>query len=117
MSSLPSLNKHGQIRCAKAYAATIHQLRARARQLGYALGVHGSLKRDIDLIAAPWTEEAVEPATLAEELRAEAERVVGFAVFGPDDSFPRHKPHGRLCWTIHFNGTYIDLSILPRSAP
>jgi hypothetical protein len=49
-------------------------------------------------------------------LRAEAERVIGFAVFGADDVFPRPKPHGRMCWTIHFNGTYIDLSVMPRLA-
>lgn len=114
MAELPPLPRQSQIRVAKAYAALIGPLRAKARELGYALGVHGSIKRDIDLIACPWTSEAVAPDVLAEAMRVEAERVIGFAVYGADDTWPRlGKPHGRLCWTIHFNGTYIDLSVMP----
>lgn len=30
-----------------------------AREVGYAVGLHGSLRRDVDLIAAPWTDEVV----------------------------------------------------------
>lgn len=114
VSKLPALSEHGQRRVAKAYCKVIGPLRAKARELGYALGVHGSIKRDIDLIACPWTNKAVGPLRLAEALRAETEHVIGFAVFGNDGPFPRRKPHGRRCWTIHFNGTYIDLSIMPR---
>lgn len=99
---------------AKAYAKLIRPLRSRAKELGYAIGVHGSLKRDIDLIACPWAEEAVDAECLAEELRLETERVIGFAVYGNDGPFPRSKPFGRRGWTIHFNGTYIDLSVMPR---
>lgn len=29
-----------------------------ARGCGYAIGLHGSMKRDVDLIAVPWTDEA-----------------------------------------------------------
>lgn len=109
------LDEHRQRRVAKAYCKVIAPLRAVARKHGYAIGVHGSIKRDIDLIACPWTETAADPATLAEALRVETEKVIGFAVYGSDGPFPRQdKPHGRLCWTIHFNGTYIDLSVMPR---
>ena len=114
---LPPLNHHGQIRVAKAYAKTIGPLREIARTLGYALTVHGSIKRDIDLVAIPWTNGACSAGHLAERLRRETERVIGFAVYGNDGPFPRKKPHGRRCWTIHFNGTYIDLSIMPRRKP
>ena len=113
MKKIP-LDEHGQRRVAKAYCRLIGPLRARAYELGYAVGVHGSIKRDIDFIACPWTRRAVGPLKLAEALRAETERVIGFAVFGCDGVVPTRKPHGRLCWTIHFNGTYIDLSIMPR---
>ena len=37
----------------------ITKIRQIARKHGWAIGVHGSLKRDIDLIAVPWTWEAV----------------------------------------------------------
>ena len=118
MESSPAkiaLNKHGQHRVAKAYCKTINPLREAARALGYALTVHGSIKRDIDLVAIPWTDEAVDAKTLADALLAETEKVIGFAVYGCDGPFPRPKPHGRMCWTIHFNGTYIDLSVMPRA--
>lgn len=111
-----ALNQHGQRRVAKAYCKLIGPLRARAYELGYAIGVHGSIKRDIDLIGVPWAEHAVDPEVFAEQMRAECERVIGCAVFGNDGPFPRPKPFGRCCWTIHFNGTYIDLSITPKVA-
>jgi len=41
-----------------------------------------------------------------------------------DDRDPRGveglKPHGRRCWTLHLKawvGAYIDLSVMPRTAP
>lgn len=34
-------------------------VRAIALRFGWAIGVHGTLKRDIDLIAVPWTDEAL----------------------------------------------------------
>lgn len=108
------LNEHGQRRVAKAYCKLIGPLREAARSQGYALGIHGSIKCDIDIIAVPWTDDAVDAETLANVLRIEVEKIIGFAVFGSDEPFPREKPHGRRCWTIHFNGTYLDLSITPR---
>lgn len=37
----------------------VEQVRAVARLHGWAIGAHGSMLRDIDLIAVPWTAEAV----------------------------------------------------------
>ena len=36
----------------------IDKIRAIAKKHGWAVGVHGTLKRDIDLIAVPWVWEA-----------------------------------------------------------
>ncbi len=78
-----------------------------AREVGYAVGVHGSLKRDLDLIAAPWTDEAVGNADLVEHLCTglNAKRIGG----------PEHKPHGRIAVSLQVEGYYklIDLSIMP----
>ena len=38
----------------------IEKIRAIARAKGWAIGVHGTLERDIDLIAVPWTAEATD---------------------------------------------------------
>ena len=94
---------------------TIYEpLKSKALEYGYCLAMHGSLERDIDLVAVPWVVCCAPEQELVNHLLAECERVIGFAVFGCDGPFPRKKPHGRLCWTIHFNGTYIDLSVMPK---
>lgn len=39
-----------------------------ARRHGYAIGVHGSMSRDLDLIAVPWVESASSPDELLKEI-------------------------------------------------
>lgn len=106
------------------YEKLIGPLRDKARELGYAIGVHGTLKRDIDLIACPWVAEAVDARTLAEALLEVAALHNGGTAFllpKEDDGYfwagcPGGKPHGRLCWTFHLGGgPYIDLSVMPRT--
>lgn len=86
------------------------KIRQLAREVGYSIGLHGSLKRDVDLIAAPWTEQAAGNADLVEHLCVglPAERV-GWA---------EYKPHGRVAVTLQIDGYFkpIDLSIMPRIA-
>lgn len=60
-----------------------------ARKHGWAIGVHGSLERDIDLIAVPWTEEASGTWDLFEELRD----TIGAAHSSARGDL--RKPHGR----------------------
>lgn len=111
------------------YELLIGPLREKARELGYAIAVHGTLKRDIDLIACPWANGAVDPKQLAEQLRLVAEKVNGYAQPGDRevseyflDGCPGGKDHGRLCWTWYLDkkssddchGSYIDLSVMPR---
>lgn len=106
-------------------------LRERARELGYALAVHGTLRRDIDLVAVPWVEEAADPRTLAESLRQVCALGCKWAAFAQSrrkgmqardhNGSPGEKPHGRLTWVIYFGGkgsggAYIDLSVMPRRA-
>lgn len=100
------------------YDALIAALRYRAYRCGYALAVHGSLKTDIDLIAVPWRDSAVDAAFLAEEMRTLAEQIVGTARTRPGDPNPTKKPCGRLAWSFYLvpdgmEGPYIDLSVMP----
>ncbi len=111
------------------YCALYGSFKEKAAELGYALAVHGSMQRDFDLIAIPWTGEAVEAETLVESLR---EMCGGFIVedgtpggrwSAEQGKFveatvnnPAIKPHGRLAWEIHLGGQpSIDLSVMPRS--
>lgn len=83
-----------------------------AKRLGYAIALHGSFVRDLDVVAIPWTDEAVSAEELTEALRAE---VHGW-VCKDRDPTPTVKPHGRLTWSIHLEDGigYVDLSVMPR---
>lgn len=111
--------------CRQDYARLIGPIRERARELGYAVGVHGSLCRDIDLIACPWALDAVDAKELAEAIRqTAAEHNEGLAFMHPleaEDDWhqngcqPFGKPHGRYQWCFHLGGgPYIDLAVMPR---
>jgi hypothetical protein len=111
-------------RCRSLAKVLIPAIRRRAYQMGYAVGVHGTLRRDIDLIACPWRDGAVSAKELADAVQAIAQAVAGagFQLPGEDTDYFQHgtpgsKPHGRRCWTFHLNGgPYIDLSIMPSAA-
>jgi len=100
------------------FRVLIRPLRHVAERCGYAIGVHGSLKTDIDLIAVPWRESAVAPAYLAEEIRKTAEQIIGSARIRKADPAPEKKPCGRLAWSFYLSpldeipGPYIDLSVI-----
>jgi hypothetical protein len=89
----------------------IRPLRERARVLGYAIAVHGSLERDIDLVAVPWTDKAYPPEQLASSLRQVLEKL--YPIHGEvTNTVPR--PHGRQCWSWWIRTwTYVDLSVFP----
>lgn len=88
---------------------------------GYAIGLHGSGQRDLDLIAVPWTDTATEPLDflnhLASRIKGELKRgelVKG--VWGQTAwPAPQQKPHGRMTYTILLGGPYyVDISVMPR---
>ena len=92
-------------------------LREEARAVGYALAVHGSLARDIDLIAVPWVADAKPPEVLVSRIRHALRKLYPVELeVGPNLEHP--KPHGRLCWSFWIRPwTYIDLSIMQPEAP
>lgn len=99
------------------YEGLIPVLRTAARLHGYALMVHGSMVRDLDMLAVPWTPEAISAESLVLVLAEAVERELGPAP-RIERALPLLKPHGRLCWTIRFGGqwsaAYIDLGVMPR---
>lgn len=105
------------ISLATAYLQIYPALMEAARSKGYALAIHGSLNRDMDLIAVPWTEEAADPR----ELLASLCEVTGlYRIYQrreDHDPICTNKPHGRLAFKLYPGGSpYIDLSIMPRRA-
>lgn len=95
--------------CALPPCPDIEPIRKLAREVGYAVGEHGSKVRDYDLIAAPWTDEAVGNYALIEHL---CKGLNAKVVDGPS-----RKPCGRYAVCIQISGRWlkhIDLSIMPR---
>ena len=87
---------------------SVDAIRALAKEVGYAIGVHGSLQSDLDLIAAPWTEEAVSAAELFAHVAA------GMNARVLDTEL---KPLGRIAASVQIDGYYktIDLSVCPKA--
>lgn len=76
---------------------------------GYALAVHGSLARDLDLVAIPWAEKVSTPDEVIKDM-------LSVWALGPiSEKDPETKRHGRIAYTIPcgFGDCFIDLSFMP----
>ena len=99
------------------FESRLPAIREAAKEHGYAIGLHGSMRRDLDLIAAPWREGAAEPDTLAHAIAMAACGITRAGAYEWEK-----KPAGRvatclpICWT-HRHGVlsdgHIDLSVMP----
>lgn len=99
------------------FESRLPAIREAAKEHGYAIGLHGSMRRDLDLIAAPWREGAAGPDTLAHAIAMAACGITRAGAYEWEK-----KPAGRvatclpICWT-HRHGVlsdgHIDLSVMP----
>lgn len=92
------------------YARVFTMARCLAWNEGYAIAMHGSFTRDLDLVAIPWADTACDPDHLVARIEEAADlRLLGKAT---------QKPHGRLAFTFVFRGfadpRFIDFSVMPR---
>ena len=99
------------------YARIFTQARIVAWQHGYAMTLHGSLTRDLDLVMIPWTEQA--SVHSPEHVVAYIAQITGTEIKHP----PGDKPHGRRAWSLFLPGfnevRWVDLSVMqpfPRTA-
>lgn len=120
---------------AKRYLSYVPALQEVAKKCGYALGVHGSCKRDLDLIAVPWAPKAYTAESLVMMLE---EAMLGSRSprsHWKKDALKDPKPHGRKAYAIviaHLNGegqlkkaakghplyhAYLDVSVMPTVKP
>jgi hypothetical protein len=114
------------------YAAMYHALCTTAREHGYALAIHGTVTSDLDLVAIPWTPEAVPAEVVKDALMAHinaCDYEGSLVRFGLTPEQAREiaaksnedktlKPHGRVAWNLYLeNGCKVDLSVMPRHEP
>ena len=108
MKHIESISTHGK---AVFYAAIYGDLRDKALECGWALGLHGSLNSDMDIMAMPWTENATDADTMISNL---------YKCFNCDPwSLPvKHrgdKPNGRIVYTISiWEDFYLDINIIDK---
>lgn len=108
------------------YSFYYEAIKAIGIEYGYNIVLHGSMNRDLDLIAIPWIEELGDKQKMIELI---ADTLGGFILH---DSH-RLKPHGREVWVVNINRTikskfngmsteiekhndpqyYIDISVMP----
>lgn len=93
---------------------TIIMMREIARKYGYTIAVHGSQgKKDLDLIACPWVEEAISAEQLIDNLIKEIPKLY----LSIPATHGKPKPFGRKSWILvkfPFPGRIIDISIMPK---
>lgn len=98
------------------YATAFEPLKEIARKYGYNLVIHGSINRDLDLIAIPWQEELGS----REEMIKEMADWAGGEILADAH---REMYHGRICYVINiYRGEkfsfvdpqwYFDISVTP----
>lgn len=99
------------------YESRLPFIRAAAKEHGYAIGAHGSMRRDMDLIAVPWTDVVSTPDVLAHAIA-----VAACGITREGNYEWEKKPLGRIatsipiCWTHrpgHMGDGHLDLSVTP----
>lgn len=102
--------------CTALLEEILPAIRTVARFHGYAVAVHGSLSRDIDLVAIAWVEHAHPAEELVKAICGAIAGVTGNCL---RQSAVTEKPHGRLAYTLIHTGFIgeIDLSVIPPCTP
>lgn len=84
------------------------EIRKTAANLGWAVGIHGSVVHDLDLMAMPWVEDHC-PADML------VKQIAGVCNHWKDCHYTKHeneKPCNRVVYTIPAGASYIDLNII-----
>lgn len=101
------------------YLSRLPAIRAAAKECGYAIGLHGSTRRDFDLIAVPWVETFKSKDDLAKAIHRAA------CGLGNETYRWTKKPNGRMavsmpiCWCEWYDmvgAGHIDLSVVESNA-
>jgi hypothetical protein len=98
--------------CQSILDSILPAIREAARFQGYAVAVHGSLKRDIDLVAVAWADHACTADELVTVIQGAVGGILGNCLRMSESS---KKPHGRVAYTLIHPGFCgeIDLSVIP----
>jgi hypothetical protein len=103
----------GEIGVAAFYASVLPAVTEVARKYGWAVAVHGSMNKDLDLMMMPWVEGAVSADEVIKRISDEC--FTGNPFQDSHAMAHREKPNGRVVYTISiWKGTYLDINIIER---
>lgn len=96
---------------AALYAALCEDIRNAAMDCGWAVALHGSLSRDMDIMAMPWVENCTDADTMIDTI---IKRCFGDNIISEyGKKVDMTKPHGRVCYLIPiYDDYYLDISIM-----
>jgi hypothetical protein len=96
------------------YACIYDDLKKKALECGWALGLHGSLASDMDIMAMPWTEDAKPVEVMIQAL---SDCFID-SPFKKQHTVPHYdKPNNRVVYTMSIWGDfYLDVNIIQPSA-
>ena len=109
------------------YALMFEPIKEIGLKYGYNIVLHGSINRDLDLIAIPWIYNMSSHSEMIEEI---CNYIGGEIMINSDGRIFSDKPHGRICYIINIlrNGYcelmegekyiedqqyYLDISVTP----
>ena len=105
------------------FISVLPGIRKAARECGYAIGVHGSLMRDFDLIAVPWVEDFKSKDVLAEEIHKAACGISSECYQWEKKTGQRYATCMPICWPDFYLDRnikslgHIDLSVIEFREP
>lgn len=111
MSKTKFSNKHVVLNGRASFYATIFEdLKLVAHKCGWALGLHGSLQSDMDIMAMPWTEDATSIEIM---IKALCDCFVDNP-YEPLNKIPHYeKPNNRVVYTILIcSDWYLDINVI-----
>ncbi len=93
------------------YASMWEDLKNAALDCGWALGLHGSLNSDMDIMAMAWTEDA---KTIDEMIKSlESCFTIPETGFYKQTTINYDKPNNRVVYTVHiFADFYLDINVI-----
>ena len=114
------------------YAILFMKLDRVVQRFGWALTLHGTMARDLDLVLIPWTDDAehedkvidavrifVEGKYVVNSRKRNEKKMGSSSKDGLAHFYVEEKPHGRRAISIYIgvSGYYLDISIMPRKTP
>lgn len=95
------------------YAAMWNDLRQAAMDCGWALGLHGSLNSDMDIMAMPWVKEAILADDMIQHLINTCFHDDGIMKKIGYQKDETSKPNGRVVYTLSiWADFYLDINII-----